>query len=237
MKALFVEVKYKGKVELTTELFDKLPSIVVLCSNIQYLDFLASVRLKLEAAGKTVILFKSRHGQYPGQILGCDVFKFEAKLDNSDEVLTDGYGFLYLGDGLFHPTALLFRNEMPVIMYEPRGKKVTVLDQSYLGRLKKQKNARLAKFIESKNIGILVTRKPGQNQNRPVEQFRSAMANRGKNILVFLTDNINFMKLEDFNCVDSWVNTGCPRIVQDFNCVNLRDLKEIGFFSSEKMVF
>ena len=95
----------------------------------------------------------------------------------------------------------------------------------------------MAKFIVSEHIGVLVTRKPGQNQARAVERFRCEMEGKGKNIYVFLTNNINVSKLEDFNFVECWVNTGCPRIVQDFKCVNLRDLQEIGFFSGNDSVF
>ncbi len=232
MKSLFVEVKYVGEIKYTEELFDALPERVVLCGNIQYLDFLSGAKEALEAAGKQVVLFGSRHGQYPGQILGCDVFKFEP-----EEFAGEEYAFVYLGDGLFHPTALLYRNDMPVIMYEPRGQKVEVLDKDYLVRLKKQKMARLSKFLVSKNIGVLVTSKPGQNQSAAVRRLRAEMEGKGKNIFVFVTDNIHIEKLGDFNFIDMWVNTGCPRIVQDFSCVNLRDLMEMNYFSGEKMVF
>ncbi len=229
MKHLFVEVKYTGKVQFTQELLDRTPKRLVICSNIQYLDFLPQLQSFLEAAGKEVQVFSSRHGQYPGQILGCDVFPFKAEKEFD--------AFLYLGDGLFHPTALLYRNEQTVFMYCPRGETVTELDMSYLEGLKKKKMGRLSKFLVSEHIGVLVTRKPGQNQSRAVEQFRREMEGKGKQIYVFLTDNINVSKLEDFNFVEMWVNTGCPRIVQDFKCVNLRDLQEIGFFSGKDGVF
>ena len=102
---------------------------------------------------------------------------------------------------------------------------------------KKKKKGRLAKFIVSKEIGVLVTRKPGQNQSLAVENFRKEMSDKGKNIYVFLTDNINVSKLEDFNFIEMWVNTGCPRIIEDFKCVNLRDLQEISYFSGKEGVF
>lgn len=229
MKNLFVEVKYTGEVKFTQDLLDLSPKRLVICSNIQYLDYLLQMQIFLEEAGKEVQIFSSRHGQYPGQILGCDVsqFKTEKEFD----------AFLYLGDGLFHPTALLYNNEKPVFMYCPRGETVKVLDANYLENLKKKQKGRLAKFLVSEHIGVLVTRKPGQNQSRAVEVFRKEMQNRGKKIYIFLTDNINVSKLEDFNFIQSWVNTGCPRIIQDFKCVNLKDLQEIGFFSGKDAVY
>lgn len=229
MKSLFIEVKYVGDMRFTQELIEKLPDRVTICSNIQYLDFLPQLKDFLEQNGKTVFLFKSRHGQYPGQVLGCDVSVFDPG-EPFD-------GFLYLGDGLFHPTALLFNNKKPVYMYSPRGESVEVLDVNYLDSMNKKKMARLSKFIMAKTVGVLVTRKPGQNQSRAVAHFRKEMEGKGKDIFVFLADNVNLGGLENFNFIDSWVNTACPRIVQDFNCVNLRDLEEINFFSGKDGVF
>ncbi|MAG60830.1 hypothetical protein CL619_03515 [archaeon] len=229
MKHLFVEVKYTGKVQFTQELLDQTPKRLVICSNIQYLDFLPQLKDFLEKGGKEVQVFQSRHGQYSGQILGCDVFPFSSEKEFD--------AFLYLGDGLFHPTALLYRNEKSVFMYCPRGETIKELDLNYLESLKKKKKGRLAKFIVSKEIGVLVTRKPGQNQSLAVENFRKEMSDKGKNIYVFLTDNINVSKLEDFNFIEMWVNTGCPRIIEDFKCVNLRDLQEISYFSGKEGVF
>lgn len=229
MKNLFIEVKYEGEMNFTKELLDKTPKRLVLCTSIQYIDFLDQAKQFLEKAEKEVQFFQSRHGQYPGQILGCDIFKFNPEKEFD--------AFVYIGDGLFHPTALLFSNEKPVYLYCPRGETLKELDGGYLSKLKKKQMGRFAKFLESKNVGVLVTRKPGQNQSLAVEKFREEMVGRGKNVFVFLTDSIDISKLEDFNFIDSWINTGCPRIVQDFNCLNLRDLKEIGFFSGDKAAF
>ena len=79
MKHLFVEVKYTGNVHFTQELLERTPERLVICSNIQYLDYLPQLQEFLENAGKKVQVFASRHGQYPGQILGCDVFPFSSE--------------------------------------------------------------------------------------------------------------------------------------------------------------
>ncbi len=223
MKHLFLEVQYKGELAFPKELLEKTPKTLVLAGSIQYLDYLPQLKTFLEEAGKEVFMFSSRHGQHPGQILGCDIFTFKTEKDFD--------AFIYLGDGMFHPTALLFGNEKDVIIYNPMSEKIETLDKDILDRTKKKKNALLAKFIQSENIGMLVTRKPGQNQSKAVDHFRKEMEGKGKNIFVFLADHIDTDALEDFNFVDVWINTACPRIVQDFTCLNLRDLQEINFFS------
>ncbi len=229
MKNLFIEVKYTGNIEFPQELAKKTPEKVVIGSSVQYIDYLDQLKDFLEEAGKEVFIFQSRHGAHTGQILGCDVFSFAVE---------GGFdAFVYLGDGLFHPTALLYGNKKPVHIYNPMAQMIKVLDSHYLEDVAKRKKGQLAKFIEAKNVGVLVTRKPGQNQSRAVKEFREQMEGKGKNIFVFLGDHINVAGLEDFNFIDVWVNTACPRIVQDFKCVNLRDLQEIGFFDGTNAVF
>ena len=173
----------------------------------------------MEKAGKKVVLFQSRHGKYPGQILGCDVFKFKGDYD----------AFFYIGDGKFHPTALLYENKKPVYCYHPFNQKLEVLEQKNLEFVLKRRQGQLAKFLNSKSVGILVTTKPGQNQSKKAEELREKLEKAGKEAFVFLADEINFSSLENFNFIDGWINTACPRIVEDFRGLNLVDLKEVGF--------
>ncbi len=241
MKHLFLEVQYTGEMHFPEELAQKTPNTITLAGSIQYLNYLPKLKAFLESKGKTVYLFESRHGQYPGQVLGCDIFKFQAKDENKQEQAFEA--FVYLGDGLFHPTALLFSNQKDVIIYNPMSKKIETLDKNYLAQVEKKKKIMLAKFLTSKNIGLLVTRKPGQNQSKATEYFREEMRKRveqgeeKKNIFVFLADHIDTSSLENFNFIDVWINTACPRIVQDFHCLNLRDLQEINYFSGKAAQF
>ncbi|MBU1111990.1 MAG: diphthamide synthesis protein [archaeon] len=241
MKSLFIETKYEGKLDLSgdvaKELVSKLPEQLVLAASLQYLEQLDELKSYLEQNGKKVILFQSLHSKYPGQSLGCDIQKFEIKqqdnnLDtNQDKINYDA--FLYLGDGMFHPTALAYGNEKPVFIYNPfahEGQEIKELDKNYWEKAKKRKNALLAKLISSDNIGVLVTRKPGQNQSKIAEELRVKLEEKGKKVFVFIADNINILGLQDFNFIDVWVNTACPRMVEDFPCLNWQDLKEINYF-------
>src|SRR3989338_3034857 len=72
-----------------------------LISSIQFVDELSKVRDYLESKG-----LKSEIG---GQILGCRVEKAYAIKSKID-------AFLYIGDGLFHPTAL-YRAGKPIFLY------------------------------------------------------------------------------------------------------------------------
>jgi len=217
MKQLFIETKYEGELELPKVVIKKLPAKIVLAMPVQFLDFVEQVKWQLEQMGKKVVLFKSKHGKHPGQILGCDVFKFSGDYD----------AFMYIGDGKFHPTALLYENDKPVYCYNPWNKKLELLDQNCLEKLQRRKKGQLLKFLSSENVGIMVTTKPGQAQLNAAEKLRNNLEKEGKKAFLFLMDNINFSQLENFNFIDSWVNTACPRIIEDFKCLNLRDLRSL----------
>ena len=77
---------------------------------------------------------------------------------------------------------------------------------------KKRKGAYLA-FLTAKNVGLLVSIKPGQNL------FRKAIALRDnhpeKNCYIFVQDTLDFNQIENFPFVDVWINTACNRIMDD----------------------
>lgn len=211
-----METKYQGKLELAKSLIQKLPLKIVLSMPVQFLDFQEEIKNQLISAGKKVTLFKSLHGRYSGQILGCDTFNFSGDYD----------AFLYIGDGKFHPTALLYNNKKPVYCYNPFTEKLDILDKNYLEKLEKQKKGLLAKLFNSERVGIMVSTKFGQNQSKIAEELRAKLEKSQKEVFVFLADEINFSSLENFNFVEVWINTACPRIVEDFRCLNWQDLKE-----------
>jgi 2-(3-amino-3-carboxypropyl)histidine synthase len=219
MKRLFVETKYQGNLEIPAEILEKLPKRLALAMPVQFLDFQDHIFNQLKSEDKEVILFKSQHGMHPGQVLGCDIFKFDDQFD----------AFFYIGDGRFHPTALLYENEKTVYCYNPFNQKLEVLTPKDIEMVNKKRNGQLAKFLVSKKIGLLVTAKSGQNKSKLAEKLRVQLEEKGKEVFVFLADEINFSQLENFNFIESWINTACPRIVQDFSCLNLEDLSKIGF--------
>ncbi|MBT4805361.1 hypothetical protein HON71_04270 [Candidatus Woesearchaeota archaeon] len=219
MQRVFIETKYTGNLTLPKKLLDQLPEKIALALPVQFLDFLDEIKKQLESAGKKVLLFKSKHGKYPGQVLGCAIEKF----------VGDYIAFLYIGDGKFHPTALLYENEKEVYCYNPFNDQIEVLNQNYVEKVQKRKKGQLAKFLSSDNIGILVTSKSGQNRSKQAEELRKKLEKDNKKAFVFMADEINFNSLENFNFIDVWINTACPRIVDDFKCLNIQDLAEINF--------
>jgi len=219
MKKVFVETKYLGQIHLPQELLKILPKKIVLGFPVQFLDFSEKIKKQLEQAKKKVIHFSSRHGLYPGQLLGCDIHKFKGDYD----------AFLYVGDGKFHPTALLYENKKPVYAYNPFTNSWDVWEKKDLLQLELKKKALLTKLLHGENLGILISVKPGQNKIKLVDKWKEKLEKKGKSVYLFISEEINPQTLENFNFIDVWINTACPRLVEDFNCLNLEDLPKQWF--------
>ena len=124
MEIIHVEVKYSKKIELPKELIDFLPNKLILFTTIQYIHQLENIIKQL--GNKEVILLKPRHTCYKGQILGCSNTKIEEEGD-----------ILYIGDGLFHPKAILLKNNKKVHVFNPKSKEIKVLTQLDVEKIKK----------------------------------------------------------------------------------------------------
>lgn len=221
MKRLFIETKYTGEMELPKELIKELPEKIMIASTVQFSEHLGRIKKKLEAYKKKAYFFNSFHGRKAGQILGCDNFKVYGEID----------GFLYIGDGEFHPKALLV-NEKPVFCYNPFSEEVKKLGRKDWEELKLKKKVSLMKFYSADKIGIIVSTKEKQKlMQGKIEQLKGKLEEEGKEVYLFLGNEINSRELENFNFIDCWVNTACPRIKDDIKkMVNLKELEEEGYF-------
>ncbi|MFH1682664.1 MAG: diphthamide synthesis protein [Candidatus Woesearchaeota archaeon] len=213
MQRAFIETKYKGEIRLPKDLIEKLPKKVMLSTTIQFIDQLPEIRARLSAYHKEVFLFQSIHGRIPGQMLGCDNVKVRQEVDC----------FLYIGDGMFHPTALLV-NEKPVFFYNPLSEKYDFLGKKDWEKSRLRKKVAMMKYLSAKRIGVLISVKEGQNKVQGIwEKVKEKLGGDDKQFFLFVGNEIR--DLENFNFIDCWVNTACPRIADDFEkMVNLRDL-------------
>mgnify|MGYP005838932437 CR=1 FL=1 len=203
MKTHFVEVRYDGEIELPERIIEKLPKRIMLFMTAQMIDQQEDVIRQLEKAGKEVLLEKPRHTIYKGQLLGCDTEHLEGKFD----------AFLYIGDGMFHPEALIVKNEQPVHVYNPVEDKYTLLTYKDAEQIRKRMQAAKTKFLMSKNIGVLVTTKPGQNKLAYFMKVKDRYPD--KNFYFLVNNNIEFDRLNDFPFIECFVNTACERIAYD----------------------
>jgi len=203
MKTVFLEARSKLKVKLPKALLDKLPKTIFLFTTTQYLDSLPTIKTQLEKTGKKILLKRLAKCKYDGQILGCNIQVFKEKFD----------AFLYIGDGLFHPKALLLKNNKSLFVYNPISKKHFELKEKEVEHMKKKVKGAKLKFLTSKNIGVLISIKPGQNQMKKALKLKQKYKN--KEFYFLIADTISFTQLENFPFIDCFINTACPRISFD----------------------
>ena len=166
-----------------------------LIASIQFVDELEKVKKFLEEKGYEAFV--------GGQILGCRVekaYKVKSKID----------AFLYIGDGLFHPTAL-YRTQKPILLY----------NGTELKEPKKNKTA-LLKFLHGEKIGVIVSTKHGQSFMNWAVRLKEMFPE--KSYYIFLCDTLDYIQMEHFNFIDAWVNTACNRIADDIVAVNYEDI-------------
>lgn len=199
MMAMFIEAKSKADIKKAVEKSLKfLPKKVGIVTTAQHKHKLKEIKEILE---KNKI--KAEIG---GQILGCDV-SAASKIKNKVDA------FLYVGSGRFHPIGVQLETGKKVIMANPLTNEAKVLEKQEVEKTKKQQKGALLKFLSSKEIGIIVSSKPGQNKLKKALELKKKL--KDKNSYIFIADTINPDEFENFPFIECWVNTACPRFADD----------------------
>jgi diphthamide biosynthesis enzyme Dph1/Dph2-like protein len=228
---VFIPAKYTKKIIIPDSIIKKLPKRLMIFSSIQFSDQLPDIMARLELKGIKAISIKSKNFLYDGmasekgQLLGCNAEIFD----------TTNYGdkfdaFMYVGDGTFHPKALLVNNRKDIYCYDPKIKKLDVLKKEMYNEMHKRTKGSILKFLTSKNIGIIVTTKRGQNSLKRAELLKNKILKKwpDRNVFMFICNEINFGELENFNFIEIYVNSACPRIGHDDTIRSPKPLINIG---------
>ena len=211
MKLHFVEAHATLKISLPESVLNALPEKITVTTDVQFIKNLNSIVTQLEKAGKKVFKLKGAHAKHLSQILGCSHIKLDYPKFTQ--------AFLYVGDGLFHPKALLLGSEKNVFAYNPFSKEFNKLPHSEVDRIKKRQRAAMVKFLHSERVCVLMTVKPGQlgvqahlNQIYGLERKYP-----DKKFHYVIFDTLDFSQLENFTFAEVFVNTACTRLVDDID--------------------
>jgi len=217
MDVLFLDAPYAGSVELAKEtltyLKKKRYKTVALYASVQFVNNLEVVRKQLADNDIAAITSHADRTQVKGQLLGCDNYHNSLNMPRDDSKAVDCY--LYVGDGKFHPLALVYAqkdmHEMKeIVCNDPIQKKMSLMGTADIKKILLKYRASLMKFLTAKTIGVIVTIKPGQEQFRPSLMLEKRYAD--KKFYYFIDNVVSFDQLENFNFIDVWVNTTCPRV-------------------------
>lgn len=177
-----------------------------LISAIQYSDYLEEAKKHLVGKGFKV--------EIAGQMVGCNASK-AIKLKNK----VDAY--VFIGSGNFHPLELIHATKISAVYFaNPVSGVVSKFNKTELERLEKIEKGKISQYLMADKIGILVSSKPGQENLKAALKFAKDC---GKEAYVFLDNEIDVNRLEDFSDIKVWVNTSCPRL-EGKNVISLREV-------------
>ncbi len=222
---IFIDAKYEGSIELSEKVIDYLKKnkikSIALFSSVQFTD-ISKVREQFDNLGIKINITKARRTSNPMQILGCDAYHDSFQ----EDIIGESDAIMYLGDGYFHPKALLLaqiknKKIKPVIMYNPISKTTQILEEKLILDQVKRYKRNLKLFVSAQKIGILVTIKPGQNYFLTAKRLKAHLEKQGKKAYIFIDDTLNLTQLENYPFIEAWVNTACPRIGTD-DIINIK---------------
>ena len=229
MKIMMVEGRYTGPIDLSRLDTSALPEKIGLATTVQFLGHVDEIKEFLGKKGKIVFADKIRQ-KYDSQLLGCDTGAAEKIKDDVD-------AFLYVGTGVFHPLGIALNLNKDVFCYDPIHSVMSKIDKSEVERYNKKRKGAYIKFLQSGEIGILVSLKPGQNNFKKAVELKNCL--KDKNCYIFAFDTLDFNQIENFKFIQCWVNTACNRILDDYEkfpmpLVDLSDIEKMELLAISK---
>ena len=217
---LLIPAYWKEEVVLPADILEKLSSYksIAIFGAVQFIRLEKVIEQLKEKGIKTITTHGKRtSGKF--QILGCDCYE-----DSFEEDVLSADAILYVGDGLFHPKALLLAKAKEVLLYNPIAKTLKTIKKEDIEKQMKKYKANLMKFLNAKTIGVLISTKPGQSYLNLALKLKKQS---DKHIILFVDDTFNYNHMENFPFVDVWVNTACPRMdLTEGKILNLEKLQD-----------
>ena len=205
MKTLYIPVKSKLKLDelIINDLSKKLPKNIAIAYSIQFKDIAFEIKNQLKDTHDVRIIL---------QVLGCSNPKFSKEIQ----------AILLISNGKFHAVSLAYETNLPVFLLDHN--KLEKISNEQIENMKKNQKASYVRYLSAKNIGILVSTKPGQENLKQALDFKNNL--KDKKAYLFIANNLNTNEFENFN-IDSWVNTACPRMDLNNNkIINLKYVRE-----------
>jgi diphthamide biosynthesis enzyme Dph2 len=208
--AIYIETR--AKVEIRQALTAALPLLdnytkIGLTTSIQHIDALTEAKQFLVGAGKTVQISDAGHLPHPGQVIGCNYSNAKIIADRVD-------AFLFIGGGIFHALGIALGTNKPTVIADPYDNRAySITDQAQ--HLLKQRYASIMEARPAKTIGILVGLKLGQKHLDQALKSKTAIEKSGRSAYLLAGREITPDALMEFQNIDAYVNTACPRISLD----------------------
>ncbi|MGE4274770.1 MAG: diphthamide biosynthesis enzyme Dph2 [Candidatus Methanomethylophilaceae archaeon] len=205
---LFVEVFHQGDIgDMLLPALRLLGDRVGLLATVQYLPMLLQAEDFLVRHGRQVFIGEG-DGRiaHPGQVLGCNRSAAE-----SVEASVDG--FLFIGEGDFHPLAVSLGTDRPVLVLNPLDGSLRTLEDKK-ERILRRRFASIQSAMDARSFLVIVSSKRGQDRFPMAEQALRDIRAAGKEAMMLVIEEVSPDRLMHYP-VDAYVNTACPRIALD----------------------
>ncbi|MBI5046402.1 2-(3-amino-3-carboxypropyl)histidine synthase [Candidatus Micrarchaeota archaeon] len=197
---------------------------IALATTVQHIHQFDQMKAFFEKNGKKIFAEGGYWATKPGQVLGCDSFGIQKVAKNVQAVV-------FVGNGMFHPLAIDIDPKIPVFVYNTYDAKVTQVNKD-IEWLKKKRRGSIAKAFTCKKFGILVSTKVGQFNLAQANWAKKELDKRGFESAILVANELEPITLNNFMVFECFVNTACPRMVDDQDefgkpLLNIDMLKEL----------
>lgn len=218
MKLLFVSAKSKKFPNFYSipfySIFSNFSNIGLI-STIQFSNLIPELKKALKKNKKNVFVYKNPN------VLGCNALAAERIQEKVD-------AFIFLSSGEFHILNATNKIKKPIFQLNPITMQLTKFDSAKIEKIREKQKILEKKFLLAKNIGILITTKPGQQQLKESIKLKKKLENKGKNVFIFIFNNLDLNQFENFPEIPLYINTACPGLMLDSDkIINLEQVKQI----------
>ncbi len=182
----------------------KLGKRIALVTTAQHIHRLGEARDFLEKNGFEVVIGRGdSRVSWPGQVLGCNFSSAKVEAD----------GVLFIGSGLFHPLGVAIATKKPTLAVNPYSGDATWMNAE-AERLIRKRWAQIAKAMDAKSFGVVVSTKKGQLRLAEAEKVIKLLREHGREARLIAMDRISYPELEGFS-FEAYVVVACPRVPID----------------------
>ncbi|MBS3090441.1 diphthamide synthesis protein [Candidatus Pacearchaeota archaeon] len=176
-----------------------------MAASLQYLGLLPIIGEELEKNKISAVTSRGNLAKHEAQILGCDI-------NATKNIEKKVQAFLLASNGKFHALQLANSTSKPIFILS--GGIIAKISKEEIESMRKKRLGAIKNFLASKEIGIIVSTKPGQNKIKDVKKIKEMLEKQGKKAFLFIADTIDINELENFSC-EAWINTACPALILD----------------------
>ncbi|MGC8923818.1 MAG: diphthamide biosynthesis enzyme Dph2 [Candidatus Micrarchaeia archaeon] len=218
------DVDVEGIMRKAVMALDKYKHVGIV-TNISHARLVGRIKKVLIEHGKVPLTAKgSRRCPCEAQILGCDITALEKISKRVDCII-------YFGGGTFHalaPGALDENYSLPTLWVDPFSRKVEWITEK-IQKVQRQRRVALAKALNANVYGILVSTKVGQYNLPLAVKAKECIERQGKKALIVVGNTFDFTTISNFSGIEAFLNTACPRIVDDQNKLSVPIVNAIEF--------